>query len=125
MLREFIRPTMITLLTRMQTSKTDTYVYCFVYFVLYTMAINVEGLTPDVIPDAVEGVQPGYVHSSLSTPRCMLIWSIRLWSQILTNFVIPQIPKMRIKDKKLTAIGVTRLLTQSTVMLSEPSVRLW
>lgn len=58
-LKEYIRPLMMTLLTRMQTSKTDTYVYLFVYFVLFSMAINVEGLTPDFIPQAVEAVQPG------------------------------------------------------------------
>lgn len=42
----------------MQTSKTDNYVYHFVYFLLFTMAIDAEGLTPDFLISAVEGIQP-------------------------------------------------------------------
>ena len=57
-LQEYIRAIIVTLLTRMQTSKTDTYVYHFVYFLLFSMAINVDGSTPDFIIGAVEQVQP-------------------------------------------------------------------
>ena len=60
-LEQYIRPILITLLTRLQTSKTDIYVYYFVYFLMYTMAIQVEGLTPDFIILAVESIQSGYV----------------------------------------------------------------
>jgi exportin-2 (importin alpha re-exporter) len=49
----------------------------------------------------------------------------RLWSQILGNFVLPQIPKMSYKDRKITVVGVTRMLTQSTYMLQEPSIQAW
>lgn len=51
--------------------------------------------------------------------------SERLWSQILANFVIPQVPKMPHKDRKLAVVGLTRMLTQSAFMLQEPSVRAW
>jgi exportin-2 (importin alpha re-exporter) len=50
---------MITLLTRLQTSKTDKYEYLFAYFVLYSMAIDVRGLEPDMIIGAMEEVQQG------------------------------------------------------------------
>ena len=53
-----MRALMLTLLTRLQTSKTDKYVYLFVHFLLFTMAINVDGLTPDFVIGAVEEVQP-------------------------------------------------------------------
>lgn len=106
-LKSSIRAIMITLLTRMQTSKTDKYVYHFTYFVLFAMAINVDGLEPDLIAGAVEEIQPG------------------LWSQILSNFIVPQVPKMPTKDRKVAAIGLTRLLTQSQVMLREPAVTQW
>ena len=53
-----MRALIVTLLTRMQTSKTDGFVYHFVYFLLFTMAINVEGLTPDFVISAVEEIQP-------------------------------------------------------------------
>ena len=49
----------------------------------------------------------------------------RLWSQILHSFVIPQIPKMPVKDRKVAVVGLTRMLTQSEVMLREPNVQEW
>ncbi|KAI0933051.1 hypothetical protein AcW1_000014 [Taiwanofungus camphoratus] len=106
-LRQYIRAIIVTLLTRMQTSKTDKYVYHFVHFLAFTMAINVEGLDPDYIVSTVEGIQP------------------QLWSQILANFVIPQTPKMAPKDRKVVVVGLTRLLTQSTLMIQEPSIQAW
>jgi len=48
----------MTLLTRMQTSKTDKYVYLFSHFLLFTMAIDVNGLGPDYVISAVEDIQP-------------------------------------------------------------------
>ena len=41
----------------MQTSKTDKYVYNFVHFVMFTMAINVDGLTPDFLIGVFESIQ--------------------------------------------------------------------
>lgn len=49
---------LITLLTRLQTSKTDKYTYGMVYFLLYTLAIDHGGWTPDILVAAVEEVQP-------------------------------------------------------------------
>lgn len=46
----------------MQTSKTDKYVYLFSYFLLYAMAVPVEGLTPDFTIGTVEEVQPRRVR---------------------------------------------------------------
>jgi exportin-2 (importin alpha re-exporter) len=48
----------MTLLTRMQTSKTDKFVYLFARFLLFTMAINVENLPPDYVISTIEGIQP-------------------------------------------------------------------
>ncbi|EPS95676.1 hypothetical protein FOMPIDRAFT_1025652 [Fomitopsis schrenkii] len=106
-LKQYFRALMVTLLTRMQTSKTDKYVYHFVYFLTFTMAIPVEGLGPDYVISSVEEIQT------------------QLWSQIAANFVVPQAPKMPPKDRKVVVIGLTNLLTQSTLMLQEPSVRAW
>ncbi|KDQ49269.1 hypothetical protein JAAARDRAFT_201016 [Jaapia argillacea MUCL 33604] len=106
-LKQYFRPVIIALLTRMQTSKTDKYVYHFVYFLMFTMAIQVEGLTPDYLLGTVEEVQP------------------QLWSQVLSNFVIPQIPKMPTKDRKVVVVGLTRMLTQSSIMLREPTIQTW
>lgn len=97
----------MTLLTRMQTSKTDKYVYLLSYFPLFTMAINVDGLGLDYVISAIEEIQP------------------QLWSQILVNFIVPQVPKMPHKDRKVAVVGLVRMLTQSTIMLTPPSVQSW
>lgn len=57
-LKQYFRAIIVTLLTRLQTSKTDKYVYLFVYFFAFTMAINVEGLNPDYLAGTVEEIQP-------------------------------------------------------------------
>ncbi|KAI0029192.1 importin alpha re-exporter [Vararia minispora EC-137] len=106
-LQPYFRGIIMTLLTRMQSSKTDSYVYHFVCFLSYVMAIPVEGLTPDYVIQAVDGIQPG------------------LWSQLLTNFVVPQASKLAAKDRKVAAVGLTRMLTQSQAMLQPPSVAAW
>jgi len=106
-LQQFLKPIFLMLLTRMQANKTDKFVYLFTRFILYTMAINKEGFTPDQTVGAIEEIQPG------------------LWSNILNNFVIPEAPKFPPKDRKLAAIGLTRLICQSTFMLQEPLVRSW
>lgn len=106
-LKQYFKAVVMTLLTRMQTSKTDKYVYLFSHFLLFTMAVNVDGLGPDYVISAVEEIQP------------------QLWSQILANFIIPQVPKMPHKDRKIAAVGLIRMLTQSTFMLTPPSVQSW
>lgn len=57
-LKQYMRPLVMTLLTRMQTSKTDKYVYHFTYFLLLTMAIDVAGMGPDYVILTVEEIQP-------------------------------------------------------------------
>ena len=56
-LKSYIRPLVMTLLTRMQTSKTDKYVYHFMYFLLLTMAIDVAGMGSDYVI-STEEIQP-------------------------------------------------------------------
>ncbi|OAX36460.1 Cse1-domain-containing protein [Rhizopogon vinicolor AM-OR11-026] len=106
-LKEYFKPLIMTLLTRMQTSKTDKYVYLFSHFLLFSMAIDVDGLGPDYVISALEEIQP------------------QLWSQILGNFIIPQVPKMPHKDRKIAAVGLIRMLTQSVTMLTPPSAQSW
>ena len=57
-LKPYMRPLVMTLLTRMQTSNTDKYVYHFTYFLLLTMAIDVAGMGPDYVISTVEEFQP-------------------------------------------------------------------
>jgi hypothetical protein len=48
----------------MQTSKTDKFVYLFAYFLVFTMAIDVDGLKPDFVVGTVEEIQPQSVIMS-------------------------------------------------------------
>ncbi|KAJ6474605.1 CAS/CSE protein [Mycena vitilis] len=106
-LRQYYKSVVMTLLTRMQSSKTDKFVYLFAKFLLYCMALNIEGLGPDYVIETIDEIQP------------------RLWSQIMTNFVVPQVPLMPQKDRKLAVVGLTRLMTRSSSMMQEPNVQLW
>ncbi|KIK96918.1 hypothetical protein PAXRUDRAFT_825478 [Paxillus rubicundulus Ve08.2h10] len=106
-LKQYMRPLVVTLLTRLQTSKTDKYVYHFTHLLLFTIAIDVQGLGPDYIISIVEDIQP------------------QLWSQILAGFVVPQVPKLPHKDRKVAAVGLAKMVTESSFMLSEPTSQSW
>ncbi|KAJ6518618.1 CAS/CSE protein [Mycena sanguinolenta] len=106
-LRQYFKSVIMTLLTRMQSSKTDKFVYLLAKFLLYCCALNVEGFGPDYVIETIDDIQP------------------RLWTQIMTNFVVPQVPLMPQKDRKLAIVGYTRLLTRSSSMMQEPNVQLW
>ncbi|KAL0569494.1 importin-alpha export receptor [Marasmius crinis-equi] len=106
-LKQYFRPVLMTLLTRMQTSKTDNYVYLFSKFLVYTMALDVEGLGPDYVIGAVEEIQPG------------------LWVQIVKNFILPPLEKVPQKDKKLFEVGIIRMLFRSDRLVQPPTVQAW
>lgn len=124
-LGQYMKPVIVTLLTRMQSNKTDKFVYHFARFMLFTMAIDVEGLSPDFLIRFVEEIQPQCVILyPLRMTRCIDAMD-RLWSQILSNFIIPQAPTVPHRDRKLAVIGMTKMLTRSSYMLQEPSVQQW
>ncbi|KAF9447282.1 Cse1-domain-containing protein [Macrolepiota fuliginosa MF-IS2] len=106
-LQQYMKPVIMTLLTRMHTSKTTQYEYLFARFIMYTMAVNNDGLGPDYLIAVIEGIQQ------------------QLWSQILTSFIVPQAPKVPHKDRKLAVVGMIRLLCQSKYMMQEPFVQAW
>ena len=41
----------------------------------------------------------------------------------MSNFVLPQISKLVLKDGKVAAVGLIRLLIQSTLSLKEPNLK--
>ena len=51
--------------------------------------------------------------------------SLRLWTQILMNFVIPQVPLMAPKDQKVVAVGIVRMLVQSEAMRKPEFAIVW
>ena len=58
-LRQYFPAVIVSLLSRMQTSKTDKYVHHFVYFLTFVMGINANGLSPDYLIEVVEQIQAG------------------------------------------------------------------
>ncbi|KDQ12400.1 hypothetical protein BOTBODRAFT_34372 [Botryobasidium botryosum FD-172 SS1] len=106
-LRQYLRDVLMTLFTRLQTSRTDKYTYGLAYFIFYTMAIQVEGLNPDFVISAVESVQAN------------------LWPSLLADVLLPTLSKTPAKDVKVVAVGLVRLVTQSEAMLTEPCARTW
>lgn len=49
----------------------------------------------------------------------------RLWSQILINFVNPQVPLTVPKDQKVVAVGIVRMLVQSEIMRKPEFASTW
>ena len=49
----------MTLLTWMQQNKTNNYIYYFVYFLLYVLTINADGITPDYLIQTIDKIQSG------------------------------------------------------------------
>ncbi|KAK0194119.1 CAS/CSE protein [Armillaria mellea] len=107
-LQQYLRDVIMTILKRMQATKTDKFIYLFAQFLLFSFTIDVPGgLSIDFIISTVESIQTN------------------LWSQILINFILPEASKIPVKDRKVAVVGLTRLLTCTQYMLLEPSVRTW
>lgn len=68
-MKQYFKAVIMTLLTRMQTSKTDQFVYLFARFLLFIMAVNVEGLGPDYPISFIEEIQPQSVPVSSHVDR--------------------------------------------------------
>jgi hypothetical protein len=88
-LQQYLKPIFLMLLTRMpvQTNKTDKFL--FMRFILYTLATNKEGFTPDQIVEAIEEIQSGFVIlDSLSSILSLLFFSPLGFGRISSTFVI-------------------------------------
>ena len=79
--------------------------------------------------DEQDGQTRGSFHVFLLLPMAIdvagmgpLIMRFRRWRM---GFVIPQVAKMPHKDRKVVAVGLTKILKGSRVMLSEPASRSW
>lgn len=49
----------------------------------------------------------------------------RLVNQLLENFILPETRKTKPKNRKVVAIGLTRLLTKDDVLLQPGLVTAW
>lgn len=53
-----------------------------------------------------------------SVESFVLFHGISIWNGLFGNVVLPEVQKMRPLDRKPVAVGLTRLLTESELMLS-------
>ncbi|CAJ0827739.1 2871_t:CDS:10 [Entrophospora sp. SA101] len=94
-LNQYIGPILTLLLSRFQSSKTDSYTMGFVYFVCYFLAVDKEGMNPDYVIQAFDSLQN------------------QLFIQVLNAFIIPHLQKVQgYMERKICAVGMTRLITQ-------------
>jgi len=106
---EYMRGILVTLLTRLQTAKTDTFVRGFVHWLLYVLAVGVEpgkraaGLTPDWLVGSVNAIQGD------------------LFDVLLGSFVVETVPQLGngagalvARERRAAIVGMARLLSEST-----------
>jgi hypothetical protein len=71
-MQKYFRDVLMTLLNRMQTSRTDKFMVGLTRWFCYVAAIEVGNYGPNYIPQAVEAVQPGYARSQTHWPLLAL-----------------------------------------------------
>ncbi|KAF7294456.1 Importin N-terminal domain-containing protein [Mycena kentingensis (nom. inval.)] len=106
-LRKYFKGVVGSLLTRMHQSKTDKFTHLFARLMLYCMAANLDGMGPDYVISTIEEIQTG------------------LWAQVLKGIIVPQLPTMPQKDRKLALVGLTRMLTRSSAMVQGSYATIW
>jgi len=107
-LNKYLAAIITLLLTRMKSSKTDKYTLSLVYFVCFFLAIEKEGVNPDYVIQAFDSMQN------------------KLFIEVLNAFIIPEMQKIQdYTEKKICAVAMTRLLTQSEKILTDDYIIVW
>ncbi|CAG8707166.1 4269_t:CDS:10 [Cetraspora pellucida] len=106
-LNQYIGAIISLLLRRLQSSKTEKFALGFVNFVCFFIAINLHG-GPDYVIHAFDSIQD------------------KLFLDVLNAFIIPDLQKIQgYTDRRICAIAMIRLLTQSDLILSEKYISTW
>lgn len=96
------------LLTRLQRSRTDRFVFRFTELIYFLAAIDKPGLGPPFPHAAIDQQGPG------------------LFGQLLQMFIIPKTPQIKGREQLITTIvGITRLLTELPDLQSGQYARFW
>ncbi|RUP48679.1 Cse1-domain-containing protein [Jimgerdemannia flammicorona] len=115
-LSRYLRSIFTLILTRLMTKmdkdtnqpRFDKFTRSFLYFICLFMAIDKPNGGPEVVVQAIESVQPS------------------LFGQLLGMFVVPELQKVPDNiDRKVCAVGLVRLLTQSPTFVSGSYVAMW
>lgn len=72
-LQPYLRDLIMTLLNRLQTSRTDKYTIGLVHWICYVASLESGGYDPNIIPTVIDAIQPKYeafiitYHQKIST----------------------------------------------------------
>jgi exportin-2 (importin alpha re-exporter) len=93
----------VLILTRIFQSKTSKFTRSFLEFLSYLVLLDNPDLTPDTIIHILDSVQPD-----------------PLFGGLLQNIILPEFSKViNANDRKMIALGMTRFLTASNIMLNQ------
>jgi len=96
------------LLTRLQKSRTERYVFRFTELIYFLAAGEKDGLGPGFVQTAID--QQGQ----------------RLFGQLLQMFILPKTPQIKGREQVIvTIVGATRLLTELPALQSGEYSRFW
>ena len=96
------------LLTRLQKSRTERFVFRFVELIYFLAAVEKQGLGPTFVEAALEQQGQG------------------LFGQLLQMFIIPKTPQIKGRDQIIiTIVGATRFLTELRSLQSGQDARFW
>lgn len=95
------------LLGRLSSSSTPKFSQGFLRFICFAVGIPKSNLGPDVIITALDACQgPG------------------LFAQVLP-VLLPNVQKAPTRDRKIIAVGLATLLSDSSKMMEQPTVAVW
>jgi exportin-2 (importin alpha re-exporter) len=102
-LAPFVKNIFVLILTRIFQSKTPKFTRSFLEFISYLIVLEKPSMTPDDIVNAFDSVQ--------ANP---------LFGPLMENIILPEFSKVSgASDRKMIALGMTRLLTNSNTMLNQ------
>ncbi|KAL2911349.1 importin-alpha export receptor [Polyrhizophydium stewartii] len=108
-LHPFLKNVFIMLLTRLTQSKTTKFTTGFLNFLCFLFALDKPDMTVDTVVGMLDSLQP--------TP---------LFGGLLQSILIPALGGLvSPDDRKRCAVGMTRLLTTGTAMMSDTYFALW
>ena len=107
-LQQYVGNVFHILLTRLQKSRTDRFVFRFIELIYFMAAVKRPGLGPSYAQAAIEQQGPG------------------LFGQLLQMFIIPKTSQIKGREQVIVSIvGITRLLSENTDLQSGQYARFW
>ncbi|KAG4306464.1 hypothetical protein PORY_000452 [Pneumocystis oryctolagi] len=98
----------LLLLTRLNQSRTEKFVQCFIRLIFFLSAIDIKDYGPDYSINIINNIQAG------------------LFEQIFLMFCLPEVQKIKDAiDRKISVIGMIKILCRSSVLQETKNSALW